>query len=151
MGSVAEMELDPARPAHYNIIRMVTEFEGPLVGEYNYRVNISVLRQELPKDRTLEEYITAVEGDAKKQYPDYTRVGEYRTVIAELPAVVRTFTATSNGVPIKKTQAVFIEDTDNVGYVITYDAPQQFYDKYADGLELVMSTFEFSWKQEGNR
>jgi hypothetical protein len=78
-------------------------------------------------------------------------VGEYGTVIAELPAVVRTFTATSNGVHIKNAQAVFIEDTDNVGYVITYDAPEESYDKYANGLELVMSTFEFSWKQEGNR
>ena len=76
VGRITEMELDPARPVHYNIIRMVTVFEGPLVGEYQYRVNISVVRQELPKDRTLEEYITTVEDDAKKQYPDYTRVGE---------------------------------------------------------------------------
>ena len=52
---------------------------------------------------------------------------------------------------IKNAQAVFIEDIDNVGYVITYDAPEEVYDNYADGLELVMSTFEFSWKQEGNR
>jgi hypothetical protein len=65
VGSVPEMEIDPARPAHYNIIRTVTLFEGPFVGEYQYRVNLSVLRQELPKDRTLEEYIRALEGDAK--------------------------------------------------------------------------------------
>jgi hypothetical protein len=149
--SVPDMELDPSRPTHYNIVRMTTVFEGPLVGQYNYRVNISVLRQELPKDKTLEGYVRTVELETRKQHPDYAESGEFRTVIAELPAVVTTFTATSNGVPIRKSQAVFIEDTDNVGYVITYDAPLEFYDEYANGLELVMHTFEFSWKQEGNR
>ena len=140
------MELDPARPVHYNIIRMVTVFAGPLVGEYDYMVNIKIVREELPKDRTLEDYVRIVEEDNKRQYTDYTKVDEYSTTIGGLSAIVRTFTATNNDVPLKITQAFFIEDTDNVGYIITYDVSGEFYDAYADSFELVISTFEFGWK-----
>ncbi len=146
ISSVPEMELDPARPAHYNIIRMVMLFEGPFVGEYQYRVNLSVVREELAKNTTLEEYIRTLESEAKEQYLDYNNVSEYPTFIAEIPAVVRVFTATSNSVPIKKAQAVFIEDVDNVGYVILYDVPEEFYDEYAECFELLISTFEFDWR-----
>ncbi len=146
VASTTEVEEDPTRPAHYNIVRMVRMFAGPLVGEYDYLVNIKIVREELPKDRTLEDYIRIVEEDTKKQYTDYTMVDEYSTTIAGLPAIVRTFTATIMDVPLKNTQAFFIEDTDNVGYVITYDVPEEFYDEYADSFELVISTFEFGWK-----
>jgi hypothetical protein len=73
-------------------------------------------------------------------------VSEYHTIVAELPAVVRILTATSNGVSIKKAQAALIEDVDTVGYVITYDAPEELYDEYTDCFELVITTFEFDWK-----
>ena len=146
VGSVTEMELDPARPVHYNIIRTVTVFAGPLVGEYDYMVNIKIVREELPKDRTLEDYVRIVEEDTKRQYIDYTKVDEYSTTIGGLSAIVRTFTATTMDVRLKNIQALFIEDTDNVGYVITYDVPEEFHDEYADSFELVISTVKFGWK-----
>ena len=42
---------------------------------------------------------------------------------------------------LKDSAAVFIKD--NVGYIITYDAPAEFYDEYADSFELVINSFKF--------
>ncbi len=118
---------------------------GPLVLEGAYCINVSVAVEQLPEEMTLEDYGITVESNTKMALPDYNKVDEYSTTIGGQPATVSTLTATveleGTEYTLKDSCAIFIEDS--VGYIITYDVPQEFHDQYADCFELVIGTFEF--------
>ena len=116
-------------------------FAGPLVGEYDYMVNINIVTEELPSKLTVEDYGRMGELQLKKSYPDYVKLQEYTTTISGLPAIVKTFTATVTDFPLKEIQAFFIKD--KVAYIITYDVSIDSHDEYADYFELVISSFKF--------
>ena len=120
---------------------MVVVFAGPLVGEYDYMVNINTVTEELPSKITVEDYGKMGELHLKKSFPDYVNVHEYTTTISGLPAIVRTFTATVTDFPLKDIQAFLIKD--KVAYIITYDVTVDSHDEYADCFELVINSFKF--------
>ena len=88
-----------------------------------------------------EEYAEIFESNVlKKNLPDYAKLDEQNTTINDIPALTRTFTATMNGVLYKVLQTYFPKE--DIGYMITYNAPADSYDKYKDCCDLSMSTFK---------
>ncbi|MBA7585707.1 MAG: hypothetical protein GH159_00870 [Dehalococcoidia bacterium] len=123
----------------------VVVFIGPSVLEETYYININISIEQLSEEMTLEDYGITVESNTQMALPDYNKVDEYSTTIGGQPATVSTLTATveleGTEYTLKDSCAIFIEDS--VGYIITYDVPQEFHDQYADCFELVIGTFEF--------
>jgi hypothetical protein len=71
-------------------------------------------------------------------------VQAYNTTIGGLPAIVlvATLSVKCNGkkVDLKNKYAIVIKD--KVAYTITYDAPAECHDEYADCFDLVISSFK---------
>ena len=123
----------------------VVAFMGPLVQEETYYVNINVQTEQLLEDMTPKDYGKAVELNSKRAFTDYNKVDEYNTTIGGGPAMVFTCTCSTEAGgmkwALKDSVAVFVKD--DVGYIITYDVPAEFYDEYCDCFDLVISSFEF--------
>ena len=119
----------------------VVLFAGPLVGEYEYMVNINIVTEELPSEMTVQDYARMAELQQKKAWSDYVKVKEYTSTIVGLPAVVKTFIATPIDVPLKDIQVFFIKD--KVAYIITYNAAIDSHDEYVEFFDLAISTFKF--------
>ena len=120
-------------------------FMGPLVLEDSYYLNISVVVEQLPEEMTLKDYVKALDLNLKRTTPDYNKVEEYSTTISGLPATVLVATATTaldgEDIALRDTLAMFIKD--EVAYTITYNAPEEFHDEYAEYFDLVISSFKF--------
>jgi len=117
-------------------------FSGSQVAENDRRVRIIIEADKWSKDATVEQYATAVEMQVlKKNLSDYINLHERTTTIDEIPAIVRTFTATIDGLMQKDVQAYFTKD--DFAYVITYDVTTEYYDTYVDCFELAINTFKF--------
>ena len=124
---------------------MVVAFMGPLVLEGAYYININVRVEQLPEKMTFEDFVKSGELADKRTIPNYKKIEEYSTTIAGLPANMHTITGTvkldEKDLLLKDGVARFVKD--EVGYVITYDTPEEFHDEYADCFELVISSFKF--------
>lgn len=117
-------------------------FDGPQSAIYDHRANIIVEADELSKDFTAEEYAQAVELRLLKiTLPDYIMLEEQTTTISEIPAIIRTFTATMQYYPHKDIQAYFTKD--NLCYTITYDVTIDSHDEYAECFDLLINSFKF--------
>ena len=136
-------------PADWDIMEdfrgFVVFLAGPSVLDDVYMVNINLQTEQLSEEVTIKDYFQMVELNTKRMAKDYNKMGEYDTSISRQPTTVFTCTATveSDGksVTLKDTGAVFIKD--NIGYVITYDVPEELHDNYIDCFELVIDSFEF--------
>ena len=119
-------------------------FAGPKVLKGIYDVNISVNAERLSQEIALKDYVTASDLKAKKTIPNYNKVQEYSATINGLPAVVlvAALLLKWNGkkVALKNKYAIVIKD--KVAYTITYDAPAEFHDEYADCFDLVINSFK---------
>jgi len=128
-----------------DFLGMVFVFMGPLVLEETYYININLGTEQLTSDISVKDYAKMVELTTKRTNTGYNKVNEYSTTISEQPAIVLTCTATVEQegmtVELKDSVAVFIKD--NVGYIITYDVPDEFHSQYADCFDLVISSFRF--------
>ena len=118
---------------------------GPEVLGGDYTVNINVATEQLTEEMTVGDYAKGVELNTKMSVPDLNKVDEYSTAIGGQPASVFTFTMTfeiyGKEYFLKDLAAVLIKD--GVGYIITYDAPTEFYDEYVDSFELAINSFKF--------
>ncbi len=117
-------------------------FAGPFVKGGEFMINMNMVSEELPEfpKITLEDYLKLSEMQIKKAMENYEKVGERSATIADLPAIVLTYTGGSGVDMLMYSQAFFLEE--NVAYVITYAAPPEFHDEYVKSFELVISTFE---------
>jgi hypothetical protein len=120
---------------------IVAVFVGPVTAEYDQRVHIIIETDEFSSGVTSEEYAEAVEFQIlKKNLTDYVKLEEQTATISEIPAIVRTFTATAPDYPRKDIQAYLTKE--NIGYAITYDVTPDSHDKYKDCFDLAVSTFK---------
>ena len=128
-----------------NYMGTVVLFGGPMVLEGAYMVNVSVQVTELPRKVTVEDLVKMGELQEKKQYANYSKLGEQSTTIGGQPAIVTTITCTIKvsgvDVPLKDKVARLIKD--KVAYIISYDVPEESHDEYLDCFELVISSFKF--------
>ncbi len=126
------------------VVGLVVAFDGPTVLEGIYDVNINVNAERLHKEIALEDFVTASDLRARKTIPNYSTVKAYVTTINGLPAIVlvATLAVKSNGkkVDLKNKYAIVIKD--KVAYTITYDAPVECHDEYADCFDLVIGSFK---------
>ncbi len=144
----SEYSFSAGYPADWDVredlIGVVVAFAGPSVLEGIYDVNINVNAERLRQEIALQDFVTASDLRARKTIPNYNKVQEYATTINGLPAVVlvATFVVKCNGkkVALKNKYAIVIKD--KVAYTITYDAPAECYDEYADCFDLVISSFK---------
>ena len=123
----------------------VVFFAGPMVLEGEYMVNINVNRQPYTEKGTVEDITRFGELQDKRSTPNYKKLEEYDTTIAEQPAIVQVINATievsGKDVLLKDAVARFIKD--KVCYIITYDVPEESHHEYFDCFDLVISSFKF--------
>jgi hypothetical protein len=124
---------------------MLVAFMGPLVLEEAYYINVGIVTEEVPEDMTLQNYVDASLLVVKRTYADFNKVEEYGTTISGLPATVVVLTGTlemdETELQLKQKGAMFIKD--EVAYTISYNAPVEFYDEYADSFDLAINSFKF--------
>tara|TARA_B100001971_G_C17790061_1_gene334063 strand:- start:18 stop:479 length:462 start_codon:yes stop_codon:yes gene_type:complete len=127
-----------------DLVELVVIFGGPSVLEGIYDVNINVNAERLHQEIALEDFVTASDLKARRTIPNYSTVQAYNTTIGGLPAIVlvATLSVKCNGkkVDLKNKYAIVIKD--KVAYTITYDAPAECHDEYADCFDLVISSFK---------
>jgi hypothetical protein len=118
---------------------------SPVVLGDQYMVNVNIQVTELPEEMTLEDLVKASQLQDKRNTPNYNKVEEYNTTIAEQSANVQTITGTTklNGDDILLKDAIAIFVTGKVAYMITYDVTEEFHDEYVDSFELVIKSFKF--------
>ena len=125
------------------LVGTIVMFAGPFIMEEEYMINMNILAEELPEfpKMTVEDYAGVGEMQLKRVADYYEKVDEHSATIDDLPAIVRSYIADFEGVRQMQTQAYFLKE--NVAYVITYSAPVEFHDEYADCFGLVIGTFRF--------
>ena len=116
-------------------------FVGPVTGEYDYMVNISIIVEELPLKWELDELVRMSDLQTKQQFPDYVVVQQYETTIGGESAIVQVFTIEVMGMPFKDAVATFLKG--KTVYMITLDVTEDLYEQYRDEFALVITTFKF--------
>ena len=118
-------------------------FSGPLIEEAGGSARGKVVSENLTQspEMTHDEYVRQNKLTLGQIFSTLEVVDEYDAVVSGVPATVVTYTFDWEGITVKLTNVVFLND--NIGYVIGYDSILEYYDDYVGCLELMMSTFEF--------
>jgi hypothetical protein len=126
-----------------NIFEAIVVFMGPSIEEREGRINIMIMLDEVPESPklTLDDYHKLGEMNLKRGLENYYKVDQHSATVADLPAIVSSYTFDSGGAPVMQTQIIFLKE--NVFWTIGYTATPKCHSDYEDCLELLMTTFEF--------
>ena len=121
----------------------IVMFAGPFLKDEEFMINMNIMAEELPDfpKMTLEDYSKVGEMQMKQAFENYRSVEERPTTIADLPAIVRTYTWNYEGIKQMQTQAFFLKE--NVAYVVTYAATPKSHEQFCDCFEGVINSFKF--------
>ena len=140
-------------PADWDLKKTLTDFEkstgvlaiieGPKSVKYNHRTSIMIEADKCPSNFTAEEFAKAVEQQIlTKNMKDFTNLKEQKSTVSGIPALVKTFAATVNNLPLKDIQAYLIKG--NFAYTITYQVTTDLHDEYIGCFDLAIRTFKFN-------
>jgi hypothetical protein len=116
-------------------------FVGPKSEEYDHRAEIIIEADELRGEFTTEQYAEMVgEQILKNNVPDYNVIKEDIIIISGRSGIIRIFTATSDGLPLKYIQVYVMKG--KICYALTYDVTIDLHDKFIDCYNLVINTFK---------
>ena len=119
---------------------------GPFLWDYEHRINILIIIDKFPKNKSLDDFIEDNIEAGEKTFEDYATVDEYSVTVAGLPARAVVFTFKHKvGEEIAEYEDIFIAFIkDSMVYMIKYDVPTEFYEEFKDYFDMVVSSFQFN-------
>jgi hypothetical protein len=118
---------------------------GPLLKDLKHQIGIFVAPGKLSNNTKLEDYLKNLMKDAGNSLAKFAITNESTVTISGISAKLISFTYT---VPIEDEEWLFkttlvVFNKDNLVYIIKYEAPDEFYEQYADCFNLLISTLKF--------
>lgn len=123
---------------HIDNITLIVAFIGPV--ENNFAVNINIYSENV-KGMDLQEYVASNKKGLASSFPGYNLILEKNTTINSLEAYELIYTAKLRNKDLKYKQVFLIKDDE--GYIITFAALKDNFDKYIAVFEKSIGTFRF--------
>jgi len=106
-----------------------------------FRVNVNVTIEDLPKTLSLDEYVAAALGALRKVLTDLEEHENSAMNVAGTPAKRLIFSHRMGAIKVKAMQCVLVKGTR--GYVITCSAAPDQFDNYRPKFDEIVQSFRF--------
>ncbi len=123
-----------------NVYGASVMFFSPLTKDDTLKENLGIVKKELDKEYTLNDYYTTTQPELQKLIPNFTEVSNETMQINGIDAQKLIYKGTQGDVKLQREQVYLIKN--KVVYIITYTATEDTFDEYINDVETTISSLQ---------